>query len=574
MIYNISNSNEAINLNKLVTFIIVSFYTLVTYSQCLKVSSTKFTTSFKCSVKGATKCEGDMSKVYRYGNTYGSYQATGEWKYYKYDKLIAKGRYLSRSQLSIKCSKNKYGSYPTKTHRIGTWEYFYDEGNIKKVEYYSEKGQKTGEWTAYYHNGNIKEVGHYKNDKKEGQWIEYEKNRDFQIGNYKPDYKSSYKDGTWKHFYDTGKLKKVINWENGNQIDITSSYINDIITKINVSNYSILESFEKQKNATIKETLAKVTKGEYEKEATFKERFNKIKTQTEKKYNNNYYSLNYVLNRFTPLFYEPIIDYAYDSENQVLQLKYNNVEPFLIKLPKSEVRQFTSKTNRLKFKNLTIDVTNENNFKILSGGVIDESGNTYIINNSLIFNNSDSIQKEASKILKKITNTVITPKVEFYNNANEKELFVSKNSSYLIDYVEKYEKKINKRRESIIRSKKEFESLDDYKKAISLDKITTSFSPLTLYTVFEKYNQNFDLMKYDSQEYNAEDEVFKITYNDYGTLYIKVPIANAESFGTALKNRQLKPLTWPNFVFLDENTIAMSSLTFKNFKSQKTVFCD
>ena len=89
MIYNISNSNEAINLNKLVTFIIVSFYTLVTYSQCVKVSSTKFTTSFKCSVKGATKCEGDMSKVYRYGNTYGIYQATGEWNYYKYDKLIA-----------------------------------------------------------------------------------------------------------------------------------------------------------------------------------------------------------------------------------------------------------------------------------------------------------------------------------------------------------------------------------------------------------------------------------------------------------------------------------------------------
>lgn len=59
---------------------------------------------------------------------------------------------------------------------VGESKLYHENGKIKEViNYKIEDGEslKDGEYTSYYKNGKIKEKGIYRENKKEGEWLEY-----------------------------------------------------------------------------------------------------------------------------------------------------------------------------------------------------------------------------------------------------------------------------------------------------------------------------------------------------------------------------------------------------------------
>jgi len=333
---------------------------------------------------------------------------------------------------------------------------------------------------------------------------------------------------------------------------------NETNLKINYLSLEVKKEIQDERNAKIKNLIGGVkSKGEYEKESTYSERLQNKKSIYENQFPIDFYERKYLNSIITSFINQ------YDSENQVLMFRFNSNKPFLIKLPNNKASKFISEIRNYQFKNLEVNIIDEETIELKNGTIRDVFNETYTINNQLPFN-LISTNNSSLKILERVKNIEIIPVLNYYQNVDNNELFISKNDSYLTHYIEKYQEEISINKKSILRNKNEYENIRDYEKAISLDQINTSFDNTLLYSIFNKNNPNFNFMQYDNQSYNAEDEIFKITYNGYGSIYIPVPIADAQNFGSLLKGKNLK--VNPQFLFLDKNTIALKSLEFRNSK--------
>jgi antitoxin component YwqK of YwqJK toxin-antitoxin module len=107
---------------------------------------------------------------------------------------------------------------------IGLHRFFDKEGNITNSIEYSEKGILTGEgitdkegkkqgtWKFYYDSGKIKSTGDYVNDKRNGKWIFY-----FSSGIIEQtgSYINGRPTGLWIWYYENEKVRRKGNFENG-----------------------------------------------------------------------------------------------------------------------------------------------------------------------------------------------------------------------------------------------------------------------------------------------------------------------------------------------------------------------
>ncbi|HUM51599.1 MAG TPA: energy transducer TonB [Chitinophagales bacterium] len=86
---------------------------------------------------------------------------------------------------------------------------FYMNGVIvSKAHYSSLKPEiREGEYESYFYNGNTNIKGTFKDDKMEGSWIAYNKEKNFL--ETKTTYKDNLKSGRSYIFYETGKLKRM-----------------------------------------------------------------------------------------------------------------------------------------------------------------------------------------------------------------------------------------------------------------------------------------------------------------------------------------------------------------------------
>ncbi len=86
----------------------------------------------------------------------------------------------------------------------GQWTYFYENGNIERIEEYI-LGELNEEYKIYFETGEIKIKGSMKYDKMNGMWKSYYKNGNIQMeSNYSMGKLSN---GIVKEFYESGEIK-------------------------------------------------------------------------------------------------------------------------------------------------------------------------------------------------------------------------------------------------------------------------------------------------------------------------------------------------------------------------------
>ncbi len=165
----------------------------------------------------------------------------GLWKeYYPTGELRSKGNYKNSRQVGewlfyfpdkkIEIS----GSYDSKGKKSGDWFWFYPSGDTMVVAYY-EAGELEGRYVEYDEENKIITLGQYIAGFEEGKWTYVNQNA-IETGVYEGGLRS----GTWKSFYETGKIASEINysdnildgkytlyWENGN-VRLTGTYKNGL----------------------------------------------------------------------------------------------------------------------------------------------------------------------------------------------------------------------------------------------------------------------------------------------------------------------------------------------------------
>ena len=87
--------------------------------------------------------------------------------------------------------------------KSGEWRYFYENGNVEKIETY-KFGELTGNYKGFYESGELMEVGEMRYDKMEGTWKSYYKNGNLDV---ETSYVLNKQNGIWKKFYESGELK-------------------------------------------------------------------------------------------------------------------------------------------------------------------------------------------------------------------------------------------------------------------------------------------------------------------------------------------------------------------------------
>jgi antitoxin component YwqK of YwqJK toxin-antitoxin module len=192
---------------------------------------------------GIVKSEGS----YINGKAEGEHREYNEDGQLKIARMYLKGKVISEGMMDTSGYKNGLwkvfysngnlrasGNYLSNKH-IGDWIYYYDNGKIEQVGKYDKKGKAQGMWKWYYpcnppcnkEFGSIKKIENYKNNKLEGDFIEYndsgkvitkglyENNEKegpwvLEYNEYKEEgtYVGDKRSGEWKHYYlNNGKLR-------------------------------------------------------------------------------------------------------------------------------------------------------------------------------------------------------------------------------------------------------------------------------------------------------------------------------------------------------------------------------
>ncbi len=98
--------------------------------------------------------------------------------------------------------------------RDGQWKWFWKDGSLKSLYFYSE-GKLEGICIEYYDNGKIKEKGNYYNDQKTGIWFEYESV--VSLNYCKGSFSNNQKNGIWDCYKDNNLFSRT-RFDNGQEI--------------------------------------------------------------------------------------------------------------------------------------------------------------------------------------------------------------------------------------------------------------------------------------------------------------------------------------------------------------------
>lgn len=140
----------------------------------------------------------------------------GKWKdLYANGKTLAEGQYNDNrrsGQWKFYNSAQKVeqtGSF-NNGRPDGLWKWYYDNGALLREEEYFQ-GQRDGLYTEYSVNGDVIAQGQYSDSEKNGEWkyksADFSEEGKFILG---------LKDGLWKSYYTSGKLKFKGNYLQGN----------------------------------------------------------------------------------------------------------------------------------------------------------------------------------------------------------------------------------------------------------------------------------------------------------------------------------------------------------------------
>lgn len=104
----------------------------------------------------------------------------------------------------LACHMNTFGQKADTT--------YHSNGQLKSVGTRDGDSKKTGEWRTYFESGKLKSIIQYQNGVEHGKWITY-----FESGNISSEgqFTNGTKSGKWNYYYPSGKLKSRTNYATG-----------------------------------------------------------------------------------------------------------------------------------------------------------------------------------------------------------------------------------------------------------------------------------------------------------------------------------------------------------------------
>ena len=104
--------------------------------------------------------------------------------------------------------------------RDGSWISYHENGQFNaKVNF--KNGKRDGSWIRYHENGKMNSKGNFKNGKRDGSWISYYANG---VLGFEGKYKNGKYEGFWIRHYNNGRLSEKSNWKNGKVEGYTEHY--------------------------------------------------------------------------------------------------------------------------------------------------------------------------------------------------------------------------------------------------------------------------------------------------------------------------------------------------------------
>lgn len=151
----------------------------------------------------------------------------GAWKeYYDDGSLKQEGSYFNTKKSGLwkfyfqgnNSIVEQIGTYDNKGNPIGEWKWFYESGNIHRIENY-ENGMLNGLMEEKTDSGLVITRGIYLDGQEDGEWY-------YQIEGYREEgkYADGRRTGIWKHYYDNGNLAFEGNFEDGQPDGIHKFY--------------------------------------------------------------------------------------------------------------------------------------------------------------------------------------------------------------------------------------------------------------------------------------------------------------------------------------------------------------
>ena len=119
----------------------------------------------------------------------------GKWMDFEIGISSSHSRKMSIRRITSK------GNY-TDNIKTGEWNYFYENGKLKRKSFYNKKGEKTGLQLEYFQNGNLKCIATWENGNQEKLEVFHKSNKTKYLARFSQNQITSF-----QIFYPSGKIK-------------------------------------------------------------------------------------------------------------------------------------------------------------------------------------------------------------------------------------------------------------------------------------------------------------------------------------------------------------------------------
>jgi len=115
---------------------------------------------------------------------------------------------------------------------VGTFRYFYPDGQVKTRSTFSENG-KFARVVSYFQNGNKMASGNYLNEKRDSIWQFFSEKDEILVS--EESYQTGVKEGVSRVYFPGGGVAEITTWKNGVMDGLSEQYFSDGKIKVRLS---------------------------------------------------------------------------------------------------------------------------------------------------------------------------------------------------------------------------------------------------------------------------------------------------------------------------------------------------
>ncbi|HEU4718629.1 MAG TPA: hypothetical protein VFU15_12380 [Bacteroidia bacterium] len=145
---------------------------------------------------------------------------------------IAEGQYNADPGINPGDSKDVIAQKMGAVHKIGSWKYWFDNGQLSAEEHYDNNGNVTGVWKTWYNDGKLASEIDYTTGKAVYYHPNGAKSEEGTVNQYQQ------RTGKWQGWFEDGKLNYIGSFDNAGRKDGVWQYYDDQGNIVGTEHYS------------------------------------------------------------------------------------------------------------------------------------------------------------------------------------------------------------------------------------------------------------------------------------------------------------------------------------------------